>query len=153
MVAKRRTVSNIKKQRKIHATRTFFDFRTEFGYFGNQFSKRSINPPKKKKNIDLYGMVSGYGKARNHYNGVQWVYPGQKVWVIRINNYTGVLSVDYDYVADVFSFGQIGSGGLVNYWLYDYEIGHALEYMLDFFPTKKIAEYYMKKVMILNHYS
>jgi hypothetical protein len=131
-----------KKRAKIHSSKTFNAFKYYDYNFNGQSSKRYIF--NNKKDVRNYKLLDGFGKYSNY--NIQQVYPGQKVWIIRMHDLTGQLSVDYDYVLDVFSFGSIGEGKTINYWLYNYGKGYALEYMIDFFPTKKIAEYYMKKV-------
>ena len=67
-------------------------------------------------------------------------YPGQKVWIIRRDNRDGRYSVDYDYIFEMYGFGEIGSGALFHYWLHHYGTGHGVE-AGDLYLTKQAALY------------
>jgi hypothetical protein len=148
-IKKRNSKIKRTKQAKIHSSHSYNSAKVEGQWnFNGQSSKRCIIRHKRWEN-NLYVMISGFGENRNSYS-VQHVYPGQKVWVIRMHVYTGQYSVDYDYVREVFSSGPLGSGYLVDYWLYNYGIGHGLEYNIDFFSSKLIAKHFLNKVRVAN---
>jgi hypothetical protein len=152
-----------KKPNKIVVARNY-ELSAINGYkFTGQRSFRCINKSNRGRKTEHYKMMGGWGVGGSEY-GRHSVYPGLKVWIIRKHKLTGQLSVDYDFIDEMFAFSDVGhplkedvvfkdgkynvrggGGGLHDYWLRSYGIGHGLD-KSDFFSTKAQAKIALCKV-------
>lgn len=108
---------------------------TSYYDFGDQRSYRAnIKFPKRNKDFFYDIMVH---EDKSDYSRHSF-YPGQKVWIIRLDRRTGQISVDYDHICEMYAFGEIGSGALFHYWLRSYGTGHGID-AGDLYLTKQAA--------------
>lgn len=111
--------------------------------FGDQRSYRTVNRFPKRPNSQFYSMIN-YDKKSDY--GRHSFYPGQRVWIIRIDNRTGRYSTDWDHIVEVFGYSDVGRGGLFDYWLNSYGIGHGIQ-SGDLYLTKAAAQHNIRGVV------
>ena len=92
--------------------------------FGDQRSYKAVVPFPKRPQSEFYSLIDWDQKSDYSRHSF---YPGQKVWIIRIDNRTGQYSVDWDHIVEMYAFGALGSGALFEYWLRSYGTGHGVQ--------------------------
>ena len=103
--------------------------------FGDQRVFKTVTKFPKRPQSDFYKLIT-YNLKSDW--GRHSFYPGQKIWIIRIDNRTGQYSVDWDHIQEVYAFGEVGSSALFHYWLRSYGVGHGID-ASDLYLTKTSA--------------